>query len=304
VAPRAFVLSEQAATLQRLLSRTLGANVDIDHSLGAKGAILADPAQVGQVVMNLMLNARDAVGDQGHIRLETRDVAIPREDAGDGMPGPGEWVALVVSDDGDGMSEAVKARMFEPFFTTRGERPGLQGNGLGLATVKRIVDEAGGRIAVDSAPGRGTTVAVFFPRAELPEDTTAAAAPAQSPMIPNSRRILVVEDDAAVRSLVGTVLLGAHYRVSVARDGAEGLCMLESAREALDLVVTDLLMPRMSGVQLAKALRDRGHSPRMLFVSGYSDHAPAELAPYGSLLPKPFTPQQLLTAVADALAEG
>jgi two-component system cell cycle sensor histidine kinase/response regulator CckA len=298
--PRAFVLSDQAAALERLLSRTLGANAELEHSFAAKGAISADPAQVGQVVMNLVLNARDAVGDQGHIRLETRDVSVAADGASGGVP-PGEWVALVVSDDGHGMSDDVKARMFEPFFTTREERPGLQGNGLGLATVQRIVTDAHGHIAVESAPGRGTSVTVFFPRAELPPVPTDAAKPVATPPPPNSQRVLVIEDDPAVRSLLGNVLIGAHYRVSVARDGAEGLRMLENERESFHLIVTDLVMPRIGGLELATALRERGCTARMLFISGYSDHAPGELSPYGSLLPKPFTPEQLLSAVARAL---
>jgi two-component system, cell cycle sensor histidine kinase and response regulator CckA len=298
--PRAFLLSELAGSQQRMLARTLGSHVELEHTLTATGAIFADEGQVGQVVMNLVLNARDALADGGRIRLETRDLTL-REGASEETPGPGEWVALVVSDDGHGMSAEVKARMFEPFFTTRGDRPGIQGSGLGLAVVQRIVTEARGHIAVDSTPGRGTTVSVFFPRVAAPTHDLRPAAPLRAGPAPNSRRVLVVEDDPAVRALIGTVLLGAHYRVAVARHGEEGLDMLESTEEPFHLVVTDLMMPRMGGAELARTLRLRGASPHILFISGHGDHTPGDLRPYGSLLPKPFTPSQLLSAVADAL---
>jgi len=300
-APRTFVLSQLAATLQHLLRRTLGSDVEIEQALDAAGAIFADQGQVGQVIMNLMLNARDALGEGGRIRLETRDVVI--RDATSGGPGPGEWVALIVSDNGHGMSPDVKARMFEPFFTTRADRPGVQGTGLGLATVQRIASDAGAHIAVESAPGRGTTMSLFFPKAEeAPLDVESLPARRGGPM-PLSRRVLVIEDEPQVRTLVGTVLLGAHYWVSVARDGIEGMAAIESEAEPYDLVVTDLMMPRIGELALARRLHESGGKPRMLFISGYAHDAPAELAPYGKLLSKPFTPAQLLAAVADALGE-
>jgi PAS domain S-box-containing protein len=302
-APRPFVLSELAAALQSLLRRTLGSNVEIESALNAKGAILADESQIGQVVMNLMLNARDAVSDGGKLRLETRDVVIPESAAPGTVPGPGQWVALIVADDGHGMTPEIQARIFEPFFTTRAERPGMQGNGLGLATVQRIVHDARGSIHVQSAPGKGTTVSVYFPREAL----AAAPAPARRTkargLAPNSQRILVVEDEPQVRALVATVLSGAHYLVMVARDGAEGLRMLENAAEPFDLIVTDLVMPKIGGLALVKQLRDRGSVRRALFISGYSTIMPAELAPFGYFLAKPFTPHRLLEAVTLALME-
>ncbi len=302
-APRAFVLSDLAAALQSLLRRTLGSNVEIESALSATGAILADEGQIGQVVMNLMLNARDAVADGGKIRLETWDVDVAAGAADGSVPGPGQWVALIVADNGHGMSPEVQARIFEPFFTTRSERPGMQGNGLGLATVQRIVQDARGSIHVQSEPQHGTVMSVYFPR----EPLVPAAAPAPRPMTqqvpPNSRRILVVEDEPQVRALVATVLSGAHYLVKVARDGGEGLRMLESATEPFDLIVTDLVMPKIGGLNLVRQLRERGQVRRALFISGYSTHMPAELSPFGMFLPKPFTPGRLLEAVALALSE-
>jgi len=279
-----------------LLGRTLGSSVELEQSLTAKGAIFADEGQIGQVTMNLVLNARDAVPEGGRIRIATQDVPDG------GRLEAGEWVALVVSDTGHGMSPEVQARMFEPFFTTRADRPGTQGTGLGLATVQRIVGEIGGRIDVRSARGEGTTVTVFFPRVtSAPKESERPGARLGPAALPNSQRILVVEDEPSVRALIGNVLLGAHYWVMVARDGEEALRFIEAEREPFDLIVTDLVMPGTGGVSLATRLRERATLPRMLFVSGYSHHAPEELAPYGHLLPKPFTPSQLLAAVSRAL---
>jgi two-component system, cell cycle sensor histidine kinase and response regulator CckA len=301
-APRPFVLSALAATLQTLLGRVLGSNVEIESALNATGAIVADEGQIGQVVMNLMLNARDAVTDGGKIRLETRDVAVAAGAPLGSVPGPGQWVALIVSDNGHGMTPEIQARIFEPFFTTRAERPGMQGNGLGLGTVQRIVHDARGSIHVQSEPGHGTVMSVYFPREPLLPAVAPRPGPAPLELPPNTHRILVVEDEPQVRALVATVLSGAHYLVTVARDGAEGLHMLESATVPFDLIVTDLVMPKLGGLTLVNQLRERGRVRRALFMSGYSTHMPAELSPFGHFLAKPFTPARLLAAVALALS--
>ena len=202
------------------------------------------------------------------------------------------------------MGPEVRARMFEPFFTTRTDRPGTQGTGLGLATVQRIVTEVGGHIDVESAPGQGTTVTIFFPRvAHMPPRVSVPEQPQRPAPAPNSRRVLVVEDEPSVRSLVANVLLGAHYRVVVARDGEEALRLIETEREPFHLIVTDLVMPNIGGMVLARRLLERGSRPRMLFISGFSDHAPPELAPFGPLLHKPFTPAELLEAVRGAIED-
>jgi CheY-like chemotaxis protein len=166
------------------------------------------------------------------------------------------------------------------------------------------VTEVGGSIEVDSAPDRGTTVTVFFPRvASLPARAQAAEAPRRPEPAPNTRRVLVIEDEPSVRSLVANVLLGAHYRVVVARDGAEGLRLLDAERAPFDLIVTDLVMPGVGGVSLARRLHERGHGPKMLFISGYSRHTPTELVSFGRLLPKPFAPAQLIEAVRAAIED-
>jgi PAS domain S-box-containing protein len=293
-APRTFVLSDAVARLQQMLGRTIGSDVQVHHDLAARGAVFADEGQIGQVVMNLVLNARDAIAEGGNIRLTTRDLQR------DG----GAWVALAVSDDGHGMSPETRARIFEPFFTTRTDRPGAQGTGLGLATVQRIVRDAGGHIQVETEPGRGTTITVHLRRVEHAAATPEApVVPLHDEAPPNTRRVLVAEDEASVRSLIANVLLGAHYLVAVARDGDEALRLLESDTEPFDLVVADLVMPRLGGVALARRLRAGGPRPPVLFISGYSPHGLGEVEALGHLLPKPFTPAQLLTAVREAMSK-
>jgi CheY-like chemotaxis protein len=234
--------------------------------------------------------------------LSTRDLTVPADAPRSSRPGPGAWVVLEVSDDGHGMPPEVQARIFEPFFTTRTDRPGTQGTGLGLSTVQRIVTEAGGEIAVSSAPGRGTTVTVFFRRvSSAPAKASMPEAPSRAEHAPNTRRVLVVEDEPSVRSLIANVLLGAHYLVAVARDGLDALRVVEAENERFDLIVTDIVMPNLSGVGLALRLSERGIASRVLFISGYSDHAPSELATMGGVLEKPFTPAQLLDSVRAAL---
>jgi len=289
VQPRTLSLSNEVATLQRLLARTLGADVQLEQSLLATGSVFADPGQLSQVVMNLVLNARDAIAEGGRVRLCTRDEG-------------GSWVALEVSDSGHGMTPEVRARMFEPFFTTRGDRTGTQGTGLGLATLHRIVTDAGGRIDVQSAPGQGTTVTVLLPRVpDGPPELEAPRPPGRAAAPPNSVRILVVDDDPPVRTLLGSVLLAAQYWVAVARDAAEALRFVEEARVPFDLLVTDLQMPGVGGRALAEQLRERGSGMSVLFVSGYSPHMGVELSAYGELLAKPFSPTELLAAVSRAL---
>jgi CheY-like chemotaxis protein len=174
---------------------------------------------------------------------------------------------------------------------------------LGLATVQRIVVDLGGCIDVTSAPGQGTTLTIYFPRVATSPVVDVATTLERASPAPNSVRVLVVEDEPSVRALVGNVLLGEHYWVMVARDGQEALRLIEAEHDPFHLIVTDLTMPNLGGANLAKHLHEGGRAPRFLFISGYSDNTPTELLPYGKLLPKPFTPAELLTAVRSALED-
>jgi two-component system cell cycle sensor histidine kinase/response regulator CckA len=304
VNPRHFLLSEAVDSLRRLLSRTIGSKIEIEPTLAATGAIFADQGQVGQVLMNLMLNARDAMPEGGRVALATADVTVASGVAPGTVPGPGDWVSMTVSDTGHGMTPEVQARMFEPFFTTRDDRHGTQGTGLGLSTVRRIVAELGGHITVESAAGAGTRISVYFRRSAGPTATVPvphASKRAQGPT--RGLHVLVVEDESSVRALVASILLGAGYRVTAARAVDDALRQIARSPEPVALVITDMVMPGGGGGKLARTLSDRPTPPRMLFISGYSNLTPDELVPYGRLLPKPFTPAQLLAAVEQSLLE-
>jgi two-component system, cell cycle sensor histidine kinase and response regulator CckA len=302
VNPRVFSLSDAVDALRRLLTRTIGSHIVIEPSLTATGTILADQGQVSQVVMNLMLNARDAMPNGGRVVLATLDVTQPSDTPSGTVPRPGEWVALVVSDTGHGMTPEVQARMFEPFFTTREDRHGTQGTGLGLSTVRRIVADLGAQIAVHSVLGEGTRVTVYFQRAGSAAESVPAPASASIPQpAASGLRVLVVEDEPAVRALVASLLLGAGYRVTAARNVDDALRQIGAVPEPVTLVVTDIVMPGGGGAKLARVLSERPNPPRFLFISGYASLTPSELIPYGVLLAKPFTPAQLLAAVADAV---
>ena len=303
VAPRHVTLSSVVEASQQLLLRTLGVGVELEAELSATGFVYIDPGQLGQVTMNLLLNARDAMPTGGLIRVVTSDVEVTESE----VPylAPGQWVNVSITDTGHGMSPDTQARMFEPFFTTRQGRVGTEGTGLGLAVVQRIVSEAGGHIHVSSAPDQGTTMSIYLPRVHPPKSKPVVLARVeQSQIRPNSRRILIVEDEAAVRSLLGSVLLGAHYWVRVACNAEEALRFVDEEAEPFDLVIADLMMPSMGGLELAKELHGRGQLSRVLFISGYNEHTQNELAEFGPLLTKPFTPTQLLEIVPNLLSQA
>ena len=290
--PRVLVVSDAVDTICRMLRCMLGRDVTLEAHLEAQAMVKVDEALLGQIVMNLVLNARDAVDGGGVILVLTRDVE---------SEGSGRSVELTVSDTGHGMDEETRARIFEPFFTTREDRPGTRGTGLGLSTVQRIVEEAGGTIDVKTAPGKGTTVTVGLPaveaeRAEADDDAQLG------PIVEAGRyNLLIVESDPAVRSLLGTLLLGAGYRVTVARNESEARDFAGDADLAFDLLVTELAMPGAEPSRLVAAVQSELGQTRVLFVSGYGDPGAEALGPRASLVCKPFTRAQLLSAVSAAL---
>jgi PAS domain S-box-containing protein len=276
-------------SMEGMVRRLIGEDIELSMDLVQGPAwVRADPHQVEQVVMNLVVNARDALPRGGTIRITT---------AARAEPAPGA-VELGISDTGVGMSEEIRSRIFEPFFTTK---PPGQGTGLGLSTVYGIVEQSGGSIAVESVPGLGSRFTVSFPRAQggpsaLPVESGALAGGAES--------LLVVEDDPIVRAVTARMLREAGYHVREAVNGQNGLAILEESAYGVDLVVSDLVMPRMGGRQLAESIWGRFPEIRVLFISGYPALEPGDevsgLA-RSHLLSKPFTRGDLLSKVRDIL---
>jgi len=293
VMPQVLNLNELIGDVRELLERLIGEDVRLIVDVCSTPLMVrADAGQIEQVVLNLVANARDALPDGGSLTVRTH--AAKEDDRAEAL--------LSVSDDGTGMSRDTAARAFEPFFTTKELG---KGTGLGLATVYGIVKAAGGTVALDSREGHGTRVEVRLP---LTEDAPASPATGSRRGSPVTRGagelILLVEDEAAVRALGRRLLEDNGYRVLTARDGREAQSLYLRDQGEFALIVTDVIMPRMGGVELLLALREAGHSPRVLFVSGYTDDALSRLRRLGedvNLLEKPFSTKDLLERVRGAL---
>ncbi len=249
--------------------------------------------------MNLVDNARDAMPTGGHLIVETsRERPAPGEHDG---PSGRERVVLAVRDTGSGMDEQTKAQIFEPFFSTKA--PG-EGTGLGLSTVHGIVTQSGGTITVDTGPGKGTTFTMSFPRANAEQRTVVRAA--TSPRTAGKETILLVEDESAVRQLAKRFLASAGYRVLVAENGGEALLTCENYRGTIDLLLTDVVMPQMSGRALWDRLAKLRPGLRVLYMSGYSGTAIAHhgvLEEGTHLIQKPFNAAELSRRVREVLEE-
>ncbi|HEY9016599.1 MAG TPA: PAS domain-containing protein, partial [Gemmatimonadales bacterium] len=253
VARHVLSLNEIVSGMERMLRPLLGEDIKLVTRLSVGlGGVEADYGQMEQVVMNLALNARDAMRGGGRLTIETLDVELPEGYAyrhvGLDIP-PGSYVMLLVSDTGQGMTAEVKARLFEPFFTTK---PTTRNTGLGLATVYGIVVQSGGYIWVDSEPDKGTTFTICFPRVEEPEEDSAQAPRQTAGYTRGSERVLLVEDEDAVRNVAARVLRNQGYTVVQARNGEEALGLLEDQGDSFDLILTDVVMPDVSGPELAK----------------------------------------------------
>jgi two-component system, cell cycle sensor histidine kinase and response regulator CckA len=291
--------------LRPLLSHVLGTGVEIRYQLDdCLSAVRIDPAQLERIVVNLAVNARDAMPGGGLFTIQTDEVAIgtPAEAERMGLPAPGRYVRLSIADTGIGMSEEVSRRIFEPFFTTK-ERD--RGTGLGLSTVMSAVREAAGAVTVQSTPGAGSRFAVLLPRAGQALSGTQRtpiirAAPARS------ATVLVAEDLAPLRSLLCRILEQGGHRVLAARDGEEALAVAAAEPGAIDLLVTDIAMPRLTGAALADRLIAARPGLPILFVSGQAADGPdveAAVAdrPGREFLAKPFTVEDLIEAVRRSL---
>ena len=263
------------------------------------GWITTDPVQLEQVIINLVVNARDAMPSGGRLVLGTRNVEVGAAAAHPAGIDAGSYVTLAVRDTGTGMDAATRARIFEPFFTTKG--PG-KGTGLGLAVVARIVEQSGGRIEVDSAPGSGTTFKIYFPRVEGRE-RLAPRGPA-APPARGTEVVLVVEDDDGVRALAREGLESYGYTVLEARRAADAMAIIEQDNGSVQVLVTDVVMPEHNGRQLAEQLATRRPDITVLYMSGYQ--AEARVAqrhadPGVAFLQKPFTPAGLARKVREIL---
>ena len=295
--PATHDLNAIVEALEPFLRRLLGERVALVTHLGPEtGHVRVDRSQIDQILVNLAVNARDAMPDGGTLVIET---AALDADVVDGVLGlRGERIALVsVADSGVGMTEAVRARAFEPFFTTK---PFGQGTGLGLATTYGIVHQSGGAITVDSQPGAGSTFRIYFPQVAAVDGEVVDAAPAPD-RPPADWTVLVVEDEESVRTLVARMLERTGYRVLQAPNGAAAMSLVGTRLSEVDLLLTDVVMPGMRGPELYEALRSQRPDLPVLFMSGYLDGADgADAIPDGtSLLTKPFSLEALEAAVAE-----
>ncbi|HEX2676863.1 MAG TPA: ATP-binding protein, partial [Polyangiales bacterium] len=292
----AIAVNDSVRQMSGLLRRMVPEHVLITTELAERlPSIVADPAQIDQVVLNLVANARDAMPDGGTLRIETFATTLEHPEQLPPLP-PGPYVTLRVKDSGHGMSEETQQRVFEPFFTTKS--PTL-GTGLGLATVYGIVKQHGGHIVVESAPGAGSSFSIYFPAsAEVPSGHEAVARPVARRAV----RLLLVDDDAEVLRVIASVLTRAGHRVTVATSAEEALAAYQQLKEPLELLVTDVVMPGMSGVALSQELRRRVPELKVLLFSGYPGRdALASGDPGMDYLAKPVTPSQLLERIDQLL---
>ncbi len=282
-------LNEIVSGMRNLLRRLISENVQLTIVLAPDlWPVKMDPAHVQQILLNLALNARDALPEGGRIRLETRNAP---------SNGSGEMVELIVSDNGCGISPEVRARLFEPFFTTKA--PG-QGNGLGLSTVQGIVGNCCGSIAIDSEPGSGTRVIVRLPRVGAENKIQAATTPPLD-SAHSGATILLVEDNSVVRHSALRVLQEAGYTVLEACNGPQALQLCERHSQNIDLLLVDLTMPGMSGRQVAQQLSTRYPNLRLLYMSGYMPSATLDNRDLVVLFRKPFSSDALLQKVRETL---
>ncbi len=300
--PKVFDLNAVILNLQKMLRRLIGEDIELNLPGAREPApVLADPGQIEQAIMNLVVNARDAMPHGGRLTIETANVTLDDEFARTHLGvTPGRYVKLAVADTGCGMDQEVLANLFVPFFTTKDKG---RGTGLGLATTHGIVKQSGGHIWVDSELGRGTTFRIYLPQVEMQPET----APQQQQHVPwrgGGRQILVVEDETALRGLVARVLSGLDFRVTTAADGGEALLLVEERGVQPDLLITDVIMPGISGAVLAERLRQRWPELKILFMSGYTDNAMAQfdqVDPGAPFLQKPFNIRDLSLKVRELL---
>jgi two-component system, cell cycle sensor histidine kinase and response regulator CckA len=301
--PKVLDLNAVVSSMEKMLRRLIGEDVEL-ATMQQPGLwpVRADPGQLEQVVLNLAVNARDAMPRGGRLQIATGNVAV---DAASALSGvalvPGDYAVLTVADNGLGMTPEVKARLFEPFFTTKEKG---KGTGLGLSTVYGIVKQSGGYIWVDSEPGRGTAFRVYLPRCHAEPDRLEPPPASPESTTAGSETILLVEDEPEVRNLVEKLLAMQGYTVLVAASPSEALQLCEKERRRIDLLLTDVVMPDMSGRELARRLEPSRPEMRVLYMSGYTEDAIGRhgvLDPEIAFLQKPFSPDALARKVREGL---
>jgi PAS domain S-box-containing protein len=300
--PRVLDLNETVAGMIQMVSRVIGANIELAFLPGASlGRVKADPSQIEQVALNLVVNARDAMPEGGRLTIETSNVNLDRDYATQhAVVDPGPYVMLTVSDTGIGMDAATQARIFEPFFTTKSQG---RGTGLGLATVYGVVKQSGGYVWVYSEVGHGTTFKVYLPMVQAPVEKTAQEKEPSGPE-PGTETILFVEDEQSVRELVTEYLTARGYQVLEASDGMQALEMASAHGGKIQLLITDVVMPKLSGRELAARLATTRPDLKVLYISGYTDDS---IFRHGVLqggmafLQKPFNLKALATKIREVL---
>jgi signal transduction histidine kinase/CheY-like chemotaxis protein len=303
--PRVIELNTIIAEMGKMLPRLIGEDIEYSFVSGSNlASVKADPGQIEQVILNLAVNARDAMPNGGKLIVRTSNVTINEAEAGKRPPMiPGQYVLLSVADTGFGMDEATKTHIFEPFFTTKEVG---KGTGLGLATVYGVVKQSGGFIWVTSALGKGTTFEIYLPQASGP--VARLDLETKSPSIPDgTETILVVEDEAGVRELACQFLRVKGYTVLEARDGPEALEIAARHSGTIHLILSDMVMPKMNGGDLAGKLKAIRPKIKVAFMSGYSEFSRGEIGhdfPQAPVLQKPFSPTSLVGIVREAMAEN
>jgi PAS domain S-box-containing protein len=301
--PKVIDLNDVIQDMETMLRSLVGEQIELNTNCGLElGAVKADPGQIHQVLVNLVVNARDAMDEGGTIVVETSDLDFPADEPSR-PPGiePGSYVALSVSDTGCGMDQTTMSKLFEPFFTTK--EPG-KGTGLGLSTVYGIVKQSGGHIAVHSVPGNGSSFRILLPRVARAEIESAPKIEPDAEIRSGTERVLLVEDDGSVRELAREILEMNGYSVTEATNGVEALKVFAAEQGAIDLMVTDLVMPQMGGRELATKVTPLYPDLRVLFLSGYTDSVAIQQGMLDSgsyFLQKPFTPADLARTVREAL---
>jgi two-component system, cell cycle sensor histidine kinase and response regulator CckA len=303
--PGLLDLNQILANLEKMLRRILGEDIDLVQTLASDlGVTLADPSQIEQVIMNLVVNARDAMPEGGKLTIETSNVELDEGYAArhEGVE-PGPYVMLAVTDTGVGMDAETRARIFEPFFTTKEKG---KGTGLGLSTVYGIVRQSGGDIHVYSEPGQGTTFKIYLPRMTSPAVTASKTQMAPT-RLTGEETILIVEDEEAVCNLAMRILGAAGYTMLAAANGIDALAKCERYPEKIHLVLTDVVMPGMSGRVFAESLAKVRPGAKVLYMSGYTDDAIAHhgtLDPGTKFIGKPFNAADLVRKVREVLDES